>query len=150
MHPPTQKTKVLVVDDELEMRVFLSRLLETAGYQPILAHNGLEGLKKAVREQPDLIILDVIIDRQGCLEMFDDLKVDDALNKIPVVMLSTIDEKTLFHLRPPPMAGLATDCRPEGFLIKPPEAEDLLGLLQTLTGESRTGSKHLERDADWG
>lgn len=150
MNPPTQKTKVLVVDDELEMRVFLSRVLETAGYHPILAHNGLEGLKKAVREQPDLIILDVMVDRQGGLEMFDDLKVDDALNKIPVVLLSTIDEKTLFHLHPPLMPGLANECRPEGFLIKPPEAEELLGLLRSLTGESRTGSTDVERDADWG
>lgn len=128
-----QKKTVLVVDDEMDMRIFLSRLLESGGYQTITASNGVDGLKKVARERPDVIVLDVMINSEGGLDMFDDLKLDEQYKTIPVILLSTIDQKTLFQLRTiaspskPLFAG-----RPDGFLIKPPEADDLINLLDSL------------------
>jgi len=58
------KKKVLVVEDEMDMRIFLQTLLETSGYRPIVALNGEEGEKKAISERPDLILLDVMMPRE--------------------------------------------------------------------------------------
>ena len=134
MHPAAFRKKVLVVDDEPEERIFLSRLLELGGYEPLLASTATEGLTRAMWERPDLIVLAVMFDQRGNLQLFDDLKLDAKLKHIPVVLLSSIDKKTLYQLRALPGAS-RTGClsRPEGFLAKPPEADELLGLLGTLT-----------------
>ncbi len=125
--------KVLVVDDELDERIFLSRLLELGGYQVILAADANEGLETAMRECPDFIVLAVMFDQNGSLMLFDDLKLNSKLKHIPVVLLSSIDQKTLYQLRAFPgfsRGGFLT--KPEGFLDKPPEAEELLGILKDL------------------
>jgi CheY-like chemotaxis protein len=128
------RKKVLVVDDEPDERILLCRLLELGGYESVLASSADEGLKMAVRERPDLIVLAVMFDHHGDLLLFDDLKLDASLKHIPVVLLSSIDKKTLFQLRALPGAPRGGFLlRPEGFLAKPPEADELLGLLNTLT-----------------
>ncbi|MCF8063058.1 MAG: response regulator [Deltaproteobacteria bacterium] len=134
MHPSAPRKKVLVVDDEPDERILLSRLLELGGHKSILASDATEGLEKAVRERPDLIVLAVMFDHHGNLQMFDDLKLDATLKHIPVVLLSSIDKKTLCQLRALPGASRGGFLlEPEGFLDKPPEADELLGLLRTLT-----------------
>ena len=51
--------KVLVVDDELDMRTFITTLLETNGFKPLTAQDGFQGLEVARKNKPSLIILDV-------------------------------------------------------------------------------------------
>ncbi|MDY6852375.1 MAG: response regulator [Thermodesulfobacteriota bacterium] len=134
MPKSADKKKILVIEDERDMGIFLSRLLEAGGYEPIIAVNESEGLLKASQDNPDLIILDVMMTRQRGLEIYFQLKYDEKLNKIPVVMLSAIDEKTFFHYQKlPTIVSGQTVTKPEGFLGKPPETEELLCLLQTLT-----------------
>ena len=133
MHPASLRKRVLVVDDEPDERIFLTRLLEGGGYESILASDASEGLKKAVQERPDFIVLAVMFDHHGNLLMFDDLKLDETLKHIPVVLLSSIEQKTLHQLRSLP--GVSRGgflARPEGFLAKPPEADELLGVLKAL------------------
>ena len=55
--------KILIVDDELHMRIFMATLFETSGYEPILARDGKEGIEKAREIKPALIILDVMMPR---------------------------------------------------------------------------------------
>ncbi len=140
MPPAALGKKVLVVDDEPDEQILLSRLLELGGYESVLASNATEGLEKATRERPDLIVLAVMFDHHGNLLMFDELKLDATLKHIPVVLLSSIDKKTLYQLRAlPGVSRSGFPPRPEGFLGKPPEADELLGLLKSLT-QSRAGT----------
>ena len=90
----TQRLKILIIDDELDMRIFLCNLLGTCGYAPIDAGDRKEGLQKAREEKPDLIILDVMMPKEGGIQMYRDLKQDKDLKQVPVIMLSTIDRKT--------------------------------------------------------
>ncbi len=53
------KKKILIVDDELDMRIFLSTLLETSGYEPVTTRDGMDGVSKARTGKPDL-------DPSGC------------------------------------------------------------------------------------
>ena len=85
-----KKKTVLIVEDELDMRIFISTLLETSGYQPVLTRDGTEGMLKAKDMCPDLIILDVMMPGEGGVQMYRQLKTDKNLCEIPVIMLSAL------------------------------------------------------------
>jgi two-component system cell cycle response regulator DivK len=53
------KKQILVVDDELDVVEFLTQLLEDNGYEVTVAYDGLQGMEMVLKEQPDLILLDL-------------------------------------------------------------------------------------------
>lgn len=119
--------KVLVVDDELDMRTYTTTLLETNGYKPISAVDGVEGLESARREKPALIILDVLMPKDSGINMYRELKNDPELNDIPVIMLSAISRKTFFHSQKvlDEYKGEKIP-EPAAYIEKPAEPEELL------------------------
>ena len=130
--------KILVVDDEADMRVFLSTVVETGGFDPIVAANSEQGLEKASKDHPDLIILDMMMSQEDGIQMYWALKCDDLLKRIPVIMLSSIDKETFFHYQKmksvPPGKKLP---EPEAYLEKPPEADELIGLIHEMLIKKR-------------
>ena len=130
-----QKKTVLVVDDELDMRIFLSTLLETSGYRPVATRNGSEGIVKAREILPDLIILDVMMPGEGGVVMYRQLKTDQTLKSIPVIMLSAVAEKTFSHYLNMINAGRPSSIPgPDAYVEKPPEAEILVATATRLLG----------------
>jgi CheY-like chemotaxis protein len=130
-----KKKTVLIVEDELDMRIFISTLLETSGYQPVMTRDGNEGMRKAKDVFPDLIILDVMMPGEGGVQMFRQLKTDDTLCNIPVIMLSAVAQKTFTHYLNMVNARLEDPIPdPDAYIEKPPEAEDLLKMTATLIG----------------
>ncbi len=130
-----KKKTVLIVEDELDMRIFISTLLETSGYQPVITRDGKEGLLKARDVFPDLIILDVMMPGEGGVEMYRQLKTDQSLCDIPVIMLSAIAKKTFSHYLNMVNARLKDPIPdPDAYIEKPPEAEELLKMTTTLIG----------------
>ncbi len=130
-----QKKTVLIVEDELDMRIFISTLLETSGYQPVITRDGKEGLLKARDVFPDLIILDVMMPGEGGVEMYRQLKTDQSLCDIPVIMLSAIAKKTFSHYLNMVNARLKDPIPdPDAYIEKPPEAEELLKMTTSLIG----------------
>lgn len=123
--------KILIVDDEIDMRIFLSTLLETNGYRPVVTRDGEEGLEKAREIEPDLIILDIMMPGEGGVQMYRQLKTDQTLNKIPVIMLSAVAQKTFNHYIKMLNARLDNAMpAPEAYMEKPPEAEELLRIIE--------------------
>ena len=130
-----KKKTVLIVEDELDMRIFLSTLLETSGYHPIITRDGHEGLLKAKAVCPDLIILDVMMPGEGGVQMYRQLKTDENLCNIPVIMLSAVTRKTFAHYLNMVNARLKdTIPDPDAYIEKPPEAEELLKMTTALIG----------------
>lgn len=130
-----KKKTVLVVEDELDMRIFISTLLETSGYQPILTKNGSEGLLKARDIYPDLIILDVMMPGEGGVQMYRQLQTDDRLKNIPVILLSAVAQSTFAHYLKMLNARVGGSIpQPAAYLEKPPEAEELLKLTERFIG----------------
>jgi len=122
-----KKKKILIVDDELDMRIFLSTLLKTSGYQPVVTRDGNEGIQKAKAIGPDLIILDVMMQGEGGVQMYRELKVDPVLRTIPVMMLSAVARRTFSHYLK--MVNIRMDSPipdPDAYMEKPPEADELL------------------------
>ena len=129
------KKTVLIVEDELDMRIFISTLLETSGYRPIMTRNGSEGMVKARKISPDLIILDVMMPGEGGVQMYRQLKTDDTLMNIPVILLSGVAKNTFTHYLK--MLNSRMECaipEPSAYLEKPPEAEALIKLTERLIG----------------
>ena len=129
------KKTVLIVEDELDMRIFISTLLETSGYRSIMTRDGSEGMVKAREISPDLIILDVMMPGEGGVQMYRQLKSDDTLKKIPVILLSGVAKNTFTHYLK--MLNSRMECtipEPSAYLEKPPEAEALIKLTERLIG----------------
>lgn len=119
--------RVLVVDDELDMRTFITTLLETEGFKPIPAEDGIKGLELAREKKPDLIILDIMMPRESGISMYRDVKNDPNLKDIPVIVLSALSKKTFFHSQKVLNEYKGeTIPEPEAYIEKPPEPEELL------------------------
>lgn len=82
--------KVLIVDDDKNAVKFLSVVLEENGYEVAAAYDGKEGLEKIKEVNPDLVILDVMMPKKTGFVLFKQLKKDDALKDIPVLMLTAV------------------------------------------------------------
>ncbi len=86
--PAGQKKRVLVVDDERHIVRLVQVNLERQGYEVLTAYDGVECLEKAKSEQPDLIVLDVMMPRMDGFEALQRLKSDPETSHIPVIMLT--------------------------------------------------------------
>lgn len=85
--------KILAVDDEREIVKMLQVGLENHGYQVVAAFNGREAIDKALSEQPDLIVMDVMMPTINGFQALRQLKEDEATGHIPVIMLTARDEE---------------------------------------------------------
>jgi len=123
------KKIILVVDDEPDMVDWLTAFFQDNGYETIVAYNGEEGFDKARTESPDLITLDISMDKESGIRMYRDLNGDEELKKIPIVMVSGVspDFKKFISSRsqvPPPTA----------YFEKPVDKEALLKKVRDLIG----------------
>ena len=80
--------RILVIEDYLSTARFLTYTLEQEGFQTSVARDGIEGLRKAQEEKPDLIILDVMLPGLDGFELCRRLRADAETAKLPVLMLS--------------------------------------------------------------
>jgi CheY-like chemotaxis protein len=125
------KKRVLVVDDELDMRTFVTTLLETSGYKPFSAEDGIQGLEMARKDKPSLIILDIMMPRESGITMYRELKTDPTLKDIPVIMVSALAKKTFLHSQSVLDAYKGEEIpEPAAYIEKPPEPDELLEAIQ--------------------
>jgi DNA-binding response OmpR family regulator len=86
------KKKILIIEDELALQKTFSDILEKEGYQVISALNGESGLMLAKKENPDLILLDLILPQKDGFEVLKELKKDETTNEIPVIVLTNLED----------------------------------------------------------
>lgn len=86
--------KILVAEDERDIRELIGFTLRFAGFEVVLASNGAEAVERAPQEQPDLIILDVRMPKMTGYEACRLLKNNSATSAIPVVFLSAKGQET--------------------------------------------------------
>ena len=134
--PDLKEKTILVVEDDLHMRVFITTVLETSGYNATATKDGQDGIRKAKENLPDLIILDVMMPEEGGASMYRRLKTDNQFKDIPVVMLSGVESKTFLHSLKMMSVGLRDPLPgPEAYVEKPPKAEELLNIVQKLLAD---------------
>jgi two-component system, OmpR family, alkaline phosphatase synthesis response regulator PhoP len=84
----TQKKKILTVDDERHIVRLIQVNLERAGYDVIMAYDGVEALEKVAEAPPDMIVLDVMMPRMDGFAVLAELKKNPETAGIPVIMLT--------------------------------------------------------------
>jgi len=120
-----ENAKIVIVDDDQDIRDSLQIILENQQYTVITAANKKEGMEQIKTEKPDLAILDVMMTTwEDGFEMARELKKDAEFKKMPILMLTGIRDKTGIDFKS--TAGDSTWCPVEGFLEKPVEPEILL------------------------
>ena len=123
------KKKILVVDDELDIRTYLSTLFEDNGYATVLAQDGEDARRQVEANPPDLITLDISMPEKSGVKFYREIKEDERWKKIPVIIVTGVSgdfQKFIStrHQVPPP----------EGFISKPIDREEILGMVKRLTG----------------
>jgi CheY-like chemotaxis protein len=127
--------KVLVVDDDPDVRLFSVTVLEENGYIPLEAEDGESGLEMIKSEKPDLVILDVLMPRQSGVRLYRELKTSKTLKDVKVIILSGIAKKTFLRSQKALTEfGGAEIPEPEIYLEKPVEPEELAEVIKNVLG----------------
>ncbi|MGD9015265.1 MAG: response regulator, partial [Candidatus Omnitrophota bacterium] len=82
--------KILVVDDEPNIVDVISTRLKANNYEVVAACDGLQALELAKKERPDLVILDLMLPKMDGYQVCNQLKSEDDLKDIPIIMLTSL------------------------------------------------------------
>ena len=116
--------KILVVDDEIAMTKVVEIRLRAAGYDVVLAHDGQEGLEKAKTENPDLMILDLMLPKMDGFKVCGLLKSDARYKKIPIIIYTARVQDS--------DQQLGKEVGADAYITKPFDPQVLLGKIKEL------------------
>ena len=119
--------KIMIADDEEDMRDVTRMILEAEGYTVVTAYDGLDALSMAEAEMPDLLLLDLMMPVMSGLDVARKMKESATLSAIPIIMLSAAGQADSVQ------AALAAGA--QDFLVKPFEPTLLMRrVAETLAG----------------
>jgi len=90
------RKKILIVDDEPDIVMYLRLLLENSGYEVVSASDGREGLELARAEKPDLVCLDIMMPKKTGVALYQEIKTDPELKVLPCVIISAYESAYSF------------------------------------------------------
>jgi len=121
------RKKILVVEDEEDVRTYITALFQDQGYEIITAENGKEGFELAKSEKPDLITLDIAMPSQSGMRTFRLFKDSEELKDIPVIIITGMGEDVNSFIK-----RLKGFSQPEGFMGKPIDKPKLIKMVSDL------------------
>jgi two-component system, OmpR family, phosphate regulon response regulator PhoB len=126
--------RILIVDDETDMRIFVSTVCKTNGYDALTVGDGHKALEAARSYQPQLVVLDIMMPKiEDGVQTFYQFKTDPEFSHIPIIMLSAIARKTFFyHISLLTSRSDGHQYEPDGYIEKPPDAAELIHLIATI------------------
>jgi two-component system alkaline phosphatase synthesis response regulator PhoP len=125
--------KILIVDDDPDLVEAVTMILESKDYDVIAAYGGIEGLEKAKTEEPDLIVLDVMMPDKDGYAVCKELKGDPQYSKIPILLLTAVVSK-ISTTRYTQQMGLETEA--DDYIDKPVEPAELVKRIEVLLGRA--------------
>ena len=117
-------SKVLIVEDEANIRQLVKYNLEKESFQVIEAEDGLQGLRLAKAEKPDLVLLDLMLPQMDGLEVCRSLKGNQATAALPIIMLTAKSEEI------DKVIGLELGA--DDYIVKPFEPRDLVARVRSI------------------
>ena len=123
----SEKQLILVVDDDPDLVEAVSMKLESLGYRVAKAYDGQEAMEKITKERPALIILDVMMPRKNGWEVCDEIKNNDDLKDIIIILLTAVADsvKTTSYTHHDGKTTLADD-----YIPKPIDLDKLMEIVQ--------------------
>jgi len=139
----SDKKCVVIVEDDPDARDYLTAILEDNGYEPVTAADGEEGLQKVRERKPAVILLDLMMPKKSGMKFLNEIKQDEELKSIPIVVESGASAVTGVDMRKyledPPYRdrkakalGMDIDITPDAYLEKPVDPDMLVEILKKL------------------
>ncbi|MFH2010212.1 MAG: response regulator [bacterium] len=126
--PPKAAPRVTIVDDDRDTREMLREVLEADGYEVTVVSNGLRLISALQVDQPDLVVLDVIMSWMDGLELCRAIKKNPQFKEIPVIFVSARSE--------PSDVQEGFDCGCTDYLTKPVDLEQLRTRVREIIGRA--------------
>ena len=130
-----EKFRVLVVDDEQRILNFLSSKLKATGYETLTASNGIEALEQVQAQEPDLVVLDILMPQKDGFEMLKELR---TFSPVPVIILSAKGANT------DKVKGLSLGA--DDYLAKPFSPDELIARIEAVRRRLSLDGKRKIRD----
>ena len=122
-----KKAKILLVDDDDDFVESTKTILESKPYDVVVAYEGDEGLRKAKEENPDLILLDIIMPVKDGFTAAEQFKKDPQLSKIPLLMLTSFSQQVG---ETPLAVSRGLELEAEDYIEKPISPQELLATVE--------------------
>jgi CheY-like chemotaxis protein len=119
--------KILLVDDQNTVLMMERLVLQGAGYETVLARNGIEAIQKALLEHPDLIIMDIVMPEMDGIAACRTLRAREETKTVPIIMCTTRGESTSMQ------AGYDAGC--SDYITKPFKGVELVTKVQEYLGK---------------
>lgn len=150
--------RILIVDDSDEVVAFYSEVLEANDYEYAVARNGKEAIEAMRASPPDLVLLDVMMPRKSGIAVFQQMKKDPALEKVPIVIVTGMSQVTGVDVKSGAEQPKQTydddltrefgaqlrerlqSLTPDAFLEKPVEPDALVAKIELLLGPRPGGA----------
>jgi two-component system alkaline phosphatase synthesis response regulator PhoP len=124
---------LLIIDDDVDVVSGVRMVMEPEGWAVHSAPNGVLGVEKALELRPDLVVLDILMPQRDGLSTYGDLRRDEQLGSIPIIILTSVGEKLGFSLSDEDLA-VHYGRGPEAFLEKPVDPKRLVDTVRSVTG----------------
>ena len=120
--------KVLLVDDSTTTLMMEQMILtQRTAYECVTAKDGLDAITSAVKEMPDLVLMDVVMPRMNGFEACKRMRQESSLKETPIILVTTRGEEEYVE------AGYQSGCN--DYITKPINSRELVTLLQSYLGE---------------
>jgi DNA-binding response OmpR family regulator len=125
--PLTERKKILLVDDSATVLLMERMILAKSQFDVVEAHDGQDGVDKALAEKPDLILMDVVMPRMNGFEAVRRLREEESTRTIPIIMVTTRGELESVE------SGYAAGC--SEYITKPIDGLELLTKVRSCLGQ---------------
>ena len=132
--------KILVIEDDPSALRLVQYTLEQEGYQVLAATNGLAGIRKAQNEEPDLLVLDIMLPGIDGFEICHRLRAEPQTAQLPILMLSAKAQET------DKATGLKVGA--DDYITKPADPSEIINRVRTLLAQVKRTSPVEEKKED--
>ncbi len=128
-------TKILIVDDDLNISELLRLCLEKEGYETVIANDGLSAISKFKETTPDLVLLDIMMPKVDGWQVCREIR---RVSNIPIIML-TAKSETFDKV-------LGLELGADDYMVKPVESKELIARIKAVLRRYESGSTHTDKE----
>jgi CheY-like chemotaxis protein len=142
------KKKILIVDDEPDIRNFLSACIEDAGFLVDTARDGIEALEKVAADPPDLITLDLMMPRRSGVRIIREFQKNEQWAKIPVILITAHARGEFGSDEIKALSAFTANMRPRYTIEKPVTPEKIVRAICDILEIPKTHGQETEKASE--
>ena len=140
--------RILVVDDEPDVRNFLAACIEDAGFQVETAVDGVDALEKVREDPPDLMTLDMVMPRKSGLKVIKELRAEEKFKNLPIIVITAHARDEFGSEDIKNFNAFASGLRPRVTMEKPVTPEKLVGAICKMLDVTPVEAQTAPSDSD--